>query len=412
MVSFIEDVLKAFKGFADTQQVIIKNTLPEDSLVVGFDPDKMEKILFNLLSNAIKFSPLQGIVEVNVKVDKKQLVLSICDQGKGIEPERMEKFFNRFESEGGVGIGLSLTRELVHMHGGTIIYKHNSLGQGSVFEVTLPIASYKTHEESEKVIFQAKPVALMTDKKQTLLIAEDNRELRLYIASIFTGYFNVLQAEDGKQALEICQKYLPDMIIADLMMPYMDGITLCRRIKTNIETSHIPLVLLTAYTDIQHQLSGSEAGADLYIPKPFDEELLRTNVVTILNNRQRVKEKYSSSFNVEMTSLVTNNLDKDLVKRLTNYIEKNIDDSDLNVDRLAIEIGLSRSQLTRKLNTLAGMAPGLFIQNYRLKKAAALLKQTTQSVSEIAYQTGFSDPKYFSRNFKKLFGVSPSDYRI
>ena len=410
MVAFIKDVISAFEGGALAKSVTITSQLPDHKVVVGFDPDKMEKILFNLLSNAIKFAPQNGEVNMVLASDDEKLTIAVIDNGPGISFERQEQIFDRFETEGGIGIGLALTRELVKMHGGTLQYQPNPEG-GSCFIVELPVARYQEVSTSNSHSTIDLDSSVVLKERFTLLIVEDDDELRTYIAGIFKDSCNVFTAGNGKLALESIEKNNPHLIISDVMMPEMDGITLCCKIKSDINHCHIPVVLLTAYADIQHQLEGAEAGADLYIPKPFNNALLRSNVFSILGNRQKIKTKFAGVASVDTSSIAPSKLDKSLVNRITELIDANLDNPDLSVELLSSEIGLSRSQLTRKLNSLAGLAPGQFIQNYKLKKAAHLLKTTHLNVSEVAYQTGFSDPKYFSRNFKKLFGVTPIEYR-
>ncbi len=412
IVSFVEDVLNAFRGFAESRAISIRSELPEQKIVIAFDPDKMEKILFNLLSNATKFAPDQGFVEVKLaQGENGDLVVSVSDNGPGIDDEKRDQIFDRFESEGGIGIGLALTKELVEMHQGKIYSQSISSG-GSCFIVELPLLKGE-HLES-KVEEEVLPVVKTNIEKgeYRLLVVEDNSELREYIVDRFVNEFTVYKAENGQHAWANMEKYNPDLVISDVMMPEMDGISLCRNIKEHLETCHIPVVLLTAYSDVEHQIEGSEAGADLYIAKPFNEQLLRSKVIALLANRKRLKEKFSTSHEVTTAAELANNkLDQSLVDQLSTIIAQNLDNPELNVELLASGVGLSRSQLTRKLNGIAGMAPGQFIQNYRLKMAAHWLKTTDLNISEIAYQAGFTDPKYFARNFKKLYGCTPSDFR-
>ena len=410
IVSFIKDVLLAFQGEAESKSVQILSDLPEQRMIAGFDPDKMEKILFNLLSNAIKFSHENSDVYLQLVQKEQILSISVSDNGPGISPDKQEQIFERFESEGGVGIGLALTRELVSMHGGHIHNEPNPDG-GSRFILEIPYTNYEDAPEQLATSVTSSAAPILRDMQFSLLIVEDNPELRDYIAGIFADHFKVYTAENGKVALISVARHNPDLIISDVMMPQMDGISLCRNIKTQLDTCHIPLVLLTAYSDIKHQLEGSQAGADLYVPKPFNETLLRSNVISILSNRQKIRQKFANSESIDASKLASNPLDENLVGQLSELIEQNLDNPELNVELLASEVGLSRSQLTRKLNSIAGMAPGQFIQNFKLKKAAHLLKTTNLNISEVAYQTGFSDPKYFSRNFKKLFGLTPLEYR-
>ncbi|MCL3780088.1 hybrid sensor histidine kinase/response regulator [Prolixibacteraceae bacterium JC049] len=401
--SFIRDVVMAFQGFAQSKNIEIEINLSDEVLVTQFDPDKMEKILYNLLSNAVKHAPDSGKVGIEFSHSEELFNIKVWDNGDGIVPEKQEKIFDRFEADGGIGIGLALTRELVKMHNGTIKVESKP-GEGSCFIVDIPLVIVDKTEMATDVTEDG------VHNEQTLLIAEDNSELREYIAQLFVGY-HVIQAENGRKAWEAIDKKQPDIIISDVMMPEMTGIELCEKVKNDIRFSHIPVVLLTAYSDTTHQLQGSKAGADLYIGKPFNNELLVSKVAALIENRARAIKHYQQSEDTSIELITQNSLDKGLVDQLCELIEKHIDNSELNVELLASEVGLSRSQLTRKLTSIADLAPGQFIQNYRLKKAAYLLKNSELNVSEIAYKTGFSDPKYFSRNFKKLFDVTPSEYR-
>ncbi|TKG93386.1 hybrid sensor histidine kinase/response regulator [Puteibacter caeruleilacunae] len=408
--SFVKEVLMAFEGLAEAKSIHLISHIPSERLIAGFDPDKLEKIIFNLLSNAVKHAPDDnGEVSVELINIDNIIQLKVTDNGPGIDKDRREKIFQRFESEGGFGIGLALTRELVSMHEGSIQFKPVSTG-GSCFIVEIPIKKYTDAVEPVKET-EIQSELIIPANSKTILIVEDNEELRTYIAGIFSDNFKTIVAGNGREGLELISLYNPQLIISDVMMPVMDGFELCKAVKSNIETSHIPIILLTAYADIKHRLEGAESGADLYVAKPFNSELLLSNVKSILTNRQRMQERFSSATSVEPEKISTNKLDQKLIDQVMKIITNHLDNPELGVELLAAEINLSRSQLTRKMKELSGVSPGQFIQNYRLRNAGKLLKTTELNITEVAYKCGFSDPKYFSRNFKKLFGVSPSDYR-
>ncbi|TAJ14751.1 hybrid sensor histidine kinase/response regulator [Marinilabiliaceae bacterium JC017] len=411
IVGFINDLTTAFSGLTQSKGVTITTEIPFEKLITAFDTDKMEKILYNLLSNAVKHVPQQnGIIKISLERREETIIIRVDDNGPGVDITMEDKLFQPFESKGGFGIGLALTQELVKLHEGQISYSKSSLG-GSCFKINLPIKSKETLSSLPATTVTNNTAVEGNKKLPGILIVEDNRELCQQIAALFAPIAQVQMAFNGREALIKLEKFDAQLVISDVMMPEMDGLALCSAIKSNLGTSHIPVVLLTAYSDIQHQLKGAEAGADLYIRKPFNNDLLVSKVMNQISIRQKLREKYITSASAKTEEIVHTSLDKKFVDALTSCIETNLDNPDLGVDLLADHVSLSRSQLTRKLTNITGLPPGQFITNFRLKQAAELLKSTGLNISEIAYKTGFSDPKYFSRSFKKMFGTSPSNYR-
>lgn len=401
----ITEIVSAFRGAALEKNIVIDTEIPEKPIIGLFDADKIEKILFNLISNAIKFTDNKGKISIKLEDLESKCKIYVIDNGKGVDDHA--RIFERYESDGGFGIGLSLTKELVELHEGEIKYVPNSDG-GSVFVVTLDVnksADYFSGRENINTVITE------STNEHKILIAEDNQELRDYLNNLFKGTYHTILAENGKVALMLAEKHNPDIIISDIMMPEIDGIKLCKTIKEDVNLSHTPIVLLTAYATNKHKYEGTEAGADLYITKPFDSTLLKAKINNILKNRQILISKISEQDKYSLSDLPINSIDKGFLNIVNKCIKDNIDNPELNVEMLSNSVNLSKSQLTRKMNSMAGVSPAKYIQDFRLNIAYKLLKESELSVSEIAYQTGFSDPKYFSRNFKSKFGNNPSKIR-
>lgn len=430
VVAFVKEIKSYFDSMAKVRQMEYTFTSSVPACMVWLDTDMMEKVLMNLLSNAFKFTPEGGRVGVSVDVSVEHVRLSVEDSGCGIPTENIPYLFNRFYSEnsrGGTGIGLHLVNEYVGMHRG-MVGVESAPGKGSVFHITLPKG--QTGQEDEAVtepdvsalaydasrLDDAEEKALLGQTyPYTVLVVEDDPEVRAFLLRELAANFHVLEAADGKQALEILQQEDVSLVVSDVMMPEMNGFELCRSVKTQLATSHIPVVLLTALSDERQRMYGMAGGADGYIHKPFSSAYVRIYLIRILEERKRLREQLLTKLQESNLLMAepekVENMDDLFLRKFLTQIEAIYTDPDFNVEKLSDTLALSRGHLHRKIKELTGTPPVDFLRNYRLKKAAALLKQGQYSVSEIAYRTGFSSPAYFSKCFKTLYGVTPTEYR-
>jgi AraC-like DNA-binding protein len=392
-------------------------------------------ILNNLISNAFKFTPNGGQIEVVAKMivsDITYVEITISDTGIGIAPKHLKRIFERFyqvENEEsmrlGSGLGLALVQSLVDLHHGGITVR-SKLRQGSSFSFRFPItkSSYK-QEELHKTSFKQNNEAV-TEVKQSgtevedsviekksvkILLVEDNEELRSYIVQELNTLYLIEGVENGRIAWDKIKNDPPDIIVSDVMMPEMDGFELCKIIKNEIRTSHIPVILLTAKSGVDNQIDGLEYGADIYIEKPFNSKILKAHIYNLIQLKSMLIKRFTTEIGIEVSELTRSNKDKDFLKQAIQIVFKNLSDTDFGSNDLVQEMGLSRSLLYMKLKEVTGKSVGEFIQSIRIKEAARLLKANQLTISEIAYQTGFNDPAYFSRCFKKNFGISPKEYK-
>jgi ligand-binding sensor domain-containing protein/signal transduction histidine kinase/DNA-binding response OmpR family regulator len=440
IISFARDTVLSFTSLANEKEINLKFSSAEKELFMLFDPDKVEKILNNLLSNAIKFTQKDGTVSVKISLttgvdeanesntgNKKFIEILVKDSGVGIPSSNLNKVFVRFfqgvdgQNNTGTGIGLALTRELVKIHDGHI-FVTSKPGKGSQFTVRLPLEMEKRAESSSEKMDSGNSSESLEDPKvipetddavapqRILLIVEDNADVRYFIHTQFDVDFQVVESVDGKDGWNQALKLIPDIIISDVMMPEMNGRDLCKKIKKDERTSHIPIILLTALASKEHELEGLVAGADDYIMKPFDISILRTKVENLLAVRQSFKEKYTGELVLKPKNITISSPDERFLQRVIEVVEKNIDDPDLDIEKFATAIGVSRMQLYRKLDALTDMTVKEFIRNIRLKRAAQLLEQKKLTVSEVAYAVGFKDLSHFRKCFKQQFGMNASEY--
>ena len=401
-----------------------------------FDPNYLELIINNLLSNAFKYTDNGKDITVTLKEEDNWLVLQVSDTGIGIPINKQGKVFERFyqiESQHiGSGIGLSLVQRLVELHHGRIELESEE-GKGSTFSVYLPqdLSVYKSSERADSDTSEEQQVystnskdmyfidtermeseALETgDKKRgTILIVEDNQEIRYYLCSGLAGLFNTLEAENGEEALEILKDNEVDIIITDVMMPKMNGIKLCKNVKQNIRTCHIPVIILSAKTDIKDQLEGLQVGADDYIPKPFAISVLTSKIQNMMRTRRHMLERYAKSLEVEPEKITFNVMDEELLKRAVTVVEANIDNIEFSTDDFAQKMNMSRSNLHLKLKAITGESAIDFIRKIRFKRATELLKSGRYTISEISTMVGFNSPSYFATCFKKYIGCLPTEY--
>lgn len=437
LVEFTEKVTNSFQELAEQRNISLQFMASESYLMAYYDSDIVEKILTNLLSNAFKFSKKGGKIVVSIFInssDNQQVIIKVADNGIGISCENLPNIFNRFYQVHddnqpqvvGTGVGLSLCKELVELHRGEILVS-SKLGLETIFSVYLPISKksfdvqwiregINLTEKQEKLIKNSiqfgdnQGVSVVDKDKPLILIAEDNEDLRIYIKEIFVEQFQILEADNGLCALQMAHDNLPDLIISDWMMPLMTGIELCEKIKQNANTSHIPVIILSSKSSSESKLMGLELGADDYITKPFNANLLEVRVKNILENRKKMRELFSNSSKIKVREIALNSLDEHFLERIIKIVEDNISNLNLDIAFLEAELKMSNMQLYRKLKSLTNLSGNEFIKNIRLKKAVQLLESENYNVSEIAYKVGFNDPSYFSRIFKKQYGKAPSEY--
>ena len=403
----------AFNSLAEQKQITLHTDLPKEGALVMLDTDKIDKVLNNLLGNALKFTPEGGevILSLQVEPDEDRVLtqITVKDSGPGISPEQLPHIFERFyqgQTEGrqeGAGIGLALTRELVHFMGGTI-KAESQAGMGTCFTLNIP--------------FQKAPVATVqtnTEQKSAdngqpmILITEDDPELRQYIREQLQGQYQILEAGEGQTGLKIAQEQMPDLILSDVRMPGMDGLDFCRAIKADERSNHIPVILLTALADQQNVRAGLLTGADAYLTKPFDTEELRIRVEQLIQQRQQLREKFARSLKQSPVPVDAENpIDSAFLQKVERAVMDHLDDEDFSIEALGRKVGMSRSQLHRKIKALTDQSPSIFVRTLRLREAHRLLQARAGNVSEVAHQVGMSNLAHFSRSFKELFGYPPS----
>jgi Signal transduction histidine kinase len=405
------------------------------------DKDKFEKILFNLLSNAFKYTLPNNSIKVIIEEEQESVIIKITDKGTGIRKDMLKHLFNRFETlvasdqtyQASTGIGLSLTKELVELHKARIDVE-SELGKGTSFILTF-MKGYQHFDNSDEYVLQDLTSQVSNDELplatpcennsseqdihslhelSTILVVEDNAELRHLLFSILKTNYRVLEASNGKEAVDLLHDCDPDIIISDIMMPVMDGLELVKTIKEDINLSHIPIILLTAKEGIDSKLQAMECCVDDYIVKPFSSAYLEARIENILKSRKQLQEYYKTLFSnrsISITKPQISPLDDDFIKNIIHYVESNIDDSELSIERIAIHLGLSRSSLFKKIKSMTGLAPVDLIKNIRLGRAIQLIESANYNVSQVAYMVGFDDPKYFSKCFKIKYGIAPSEFK-
>jgi signal transduction histidine kinase/DNA-binding response OmpR family regulator/ligand-binding sensor domain-containing protein len=425
-VKFAEYVYFTFKDLAENKSIHFTFESSIKQLFMSFDKSKVRKIINNLYSNALKFTPEGGYIATTLSLlqenGRKSILLNIMDSGCGIPDGEQQMIFDRFyQSENsdsgqtGSGIGLHLVKEYVELHGGRISVA-SKIDEGSVFSVSLPTDLQIPGNEADSVeIHTHEPLQLPEThdnrKQKTLLLVEDNAELRRFLTEQLESRFNVLQAANGEQGAAIALKNSPDLIVSDLMMPVLNGLEMCRRLKTDIQTSHIPIILLTAKLSDETKIETYKAGADSYIAKPFNFEVLLTRIDMLIEQQEKRRKLFHKVVEITPSSITTTALDEDLIKKALYFIEMHLNDVHFDRNTLANAMCMSYSTLYRKLLSLTGLPPNDFIQNVRLKHAWRMLQNEQMTVTEVADATGFSNSKYFSRCFKKEFGILPKELK-
>lgn len=427
---FVRELKNSFNNLAEEKNLEYSFISEPEEIIGYIDTEIISKVLFNLLSNAFKYTE-KGFVKVTLQTEKNKLIISISDSGKGIPDEQKELIFERFymitskaeERKKSAGIGLHLTSRLLKLHHGQILL-NSKIGVGSCFSVSIPFDknAYSKDELMEKnptttdieAFVRVKNITIRkkisSDKhKNTLLIVEDHRDIRELIAAELNAHYRILQASNGKEGLQMALEHLPSLIISDVVMPEMDGIELCDKIRRNERTADIPFIMLTARSTVKQQIEGLEHGADAYIAKPFDLDYLQAQIERLLTGKERyLKSIEPAKVNEVITENETN--DDILLRKLNDIINEHLDDTELSVDVLCKEIGLSRTHLNRKMKELTGESPASYIRQLRLRKSTQLLKKGNLTISEIAFKVGFSSPSYFSQAFRDFYGFTPKEF--
>ncbi|MDR3653562.1 MAG: two-component regulator propeller domain-containing protein [Paludibacter sp.] len=440
-IEFLNDLILPFEDLVKDRGITFRKLYRINPPEFFFDRDNMQKVMGNLLSNAIKFTPDHGMITVVAstytdKTDRRErLYVAVKDTGKGIPENDREKIFDRFfqskqnhaysgYGQSGTGIGLYLCKRIIELHDGKIEVLNQTSG-GSCFRFIIPI----DRRISTVVSIDGKPMEMnprneenvhdniseeFSKTKPILLIVEDNSDMRQYVRSILCEEFNVLEAPNGVVGLEVTNRYLPDLIISDIMMPEMDGMEFCKRVKTAFTTSHIPVILLTAKSSTDTQIESFQLGADAFLVKPFDEELLKAIIRNLNEKRKRIQLNFAENMDSNVLNFDDESLDKKFIDKALKVIKENYTNSEFDVTEFMESMGISRSLLHKKLTNLAGQSASRFIRVYRLNVARELIIKNnvnhTLNISEIAYEVGFNDPKYFTRCFTKHFGIQPSSF--
>jgi DNA-binding response OmpR family regulator/two-component sensor histidine kinase len=430
---FLKDLAGSFVALFESHGLTFRYTLLLQPVWVNADGANLTRILSNLLTNAAKFTPAGGQVQFlvvleNLHSDAVNLRITVEDTGIGISAQQLPNIFDRFfqadssltRSYQGTGIGLALVKELVELHKG-VIKVESTPGTGTIFTIQLPLpvvdqphqhtTPQKIHDVSAKggdaVGGEYKPV---TGQKAQLLIIEDNADLRNFLVDSFASEYKTLAAGNGNDGLELALAHLPDLIISDIMMPEIDGVELCRRLKTDERTSHIPVILLTAKAGTKNKLEGLETGADDYLTKPFEREELLTRVKNLLAGRKLLRERFGRQLLVQPAEVSVTSADEKFLEKVFGLLEENLSNADFDVTAFSKEIGMSQTHLHRKLTALLGQSANELIRTFRLKRAASLLSQQHGNVSEIAFMVGFTNANYFSKCFRDQFSQTPTEY--
>lgn len=433
LVAFVRFIVGSFQGLADLRKIRLHFEPQCPQLIMDIEPEKLEESLSNLLSNALKYTPEGGAVFINLRIVnpgktlEKQVEISVRDTGIGIPEDQIEKIFirfyrvedKRFSYHEGTGIGLTLVNEYIKLMKGSIRV-NSTPGRGSEFVVTLPVTNKAEIDEA----FPVKAISAKREENSPfsfapagntsghrLLIIEDNRELREYLIRLLGNEYQIITAENGIQGTQKAIEQIPDVILSDVMMPGKDGFQVCKELKNDIRTSHIPIVLLTARADTSSRISGMEHGADAYLTKPFNKKELRICLHNLLVQRETLRLKFGSTLFDKMPDTKEAGLNGKFLDKVTGLLEKNYKNDRYGIQQLHSDMGISRVQLHRKLIALTGLSASNFIRNFRLQKAKQLLLETNKNVSDIAYEVGIADAKYFSKSFILEYGLNATELR-
>ena len=416
-----------FSASAQKKHIAISMDAP-DTIMLRADQDKIERICYNLLSNALKYTSEGGEITLTAKEEGGRVMISVADNGCGISSDELPYIFDRFyqakNAGRGTGIGLAIVKAFTELHHGEVSATSIE-GKGSTFTIHIPVRQKGevTNQSTEKIEQLVEPSSAeevpnqarhideliqpyQTDKPEVLII-DDNIDIRTYLRSVLSEKYNVSEAADGKVGLELARKIVPDIVLSDIMMPVMDGLAFCQQLKTDKAISHIPVILLTARSLDEQRAEGYEHGADAYLSKPFSLRLLLSRIDNLIESRKKLNQTWSKGVEDDEIGNISNEIDKSFLKQLRKIIQENLADSDLSVEQIGDEIGLSRVQLYRKVKALTGYSPVEIVRKARLTRARHLLQTTERTVSEVAYAVGFSTPSYFSKCYKDEFGENP-----
>ena len=416
-----------FSASAQKKHITISMDAP-DTIMLRADQDKIERICYNLLSNALKYTSEGGEISLMAKEEGGRVMISVADNGCGISSDELPYIFDRFyqakNAGRGTGIGLAIVKAFTELHHGEVSATSVE-GKGSTFTIHIPVRQKGevTNQPTEKIEQLVEPSSVQevpnqarhideliqpyqTDKPEVLII-DDNIDIRTYLRSVLSEKYNVSEAADGKAGLELARKIVPDIVLSDIMMPVMDGLAFCQQLKTDKAISHIPVILLTARSLDEQRAEGYEHGADAYLSKPFSLRLLLSRIDNLIESRKKLNQTWSKGVEDDEIGNISNEIDKSFLKQLRKIIQENLANSDLSVEQIGDEIGLSRVQLYRKVKALTGYSPVEIVRKARLTRARHLLQTTERTVSEVAYAVGFSTPSYFSKCYKDEFGENP-----
>lgn len=419
--------IKLFSASAQKKHITISMDAP-DTIMLRADQDKIERICYNLLSNALKYTSEGGEITLTAKEENGCVMISVADNGCGISSDELPYIFDRFyqakNAGRGTGIGLAIVKAFTELHHGEVSATSIE-GKGSTFTIHIPVRQKGevTNQPTEKIEQLVEPSSAeevpnqarhideliqpyQTDKPEVLII-DDNIDIRTYLRSVLSEKYNVSEAADGKVGLELARKIVPDIVLSDIMMPVMDGLAFCQQLKTDKAISHIPVILLTARSLDEQRAEGYEHGADAYLSKPFSLRLLLSRIDNLIESRKKLNQTWSKGVEDDEIGNISNEIDKSFLKQLRKIIQENLANSDLSVEQIGDEIGLSRVQLYRKVKALTGYSPVEIVRKARLTRARHLLQTTERTVSEVAYAVGFSTPSYFSKCYKDEFGENP-----
>ncbi|MEJ2614076.1 MAG: ATP-binding protein, partial [Ignavibacteriaceae bacterium] len=440
IIPFIKEIMSAFKPFAESKNISFRFNPSVEEIFIYIDRDKVERIINNLLSNAFKFTSAGGKIDLSVNKDEKFVNISICDSGIGIPKEKMSKIYDRFyqvenshkRKQEGTGIGLALSKELIELHKGKIQVESEE-GKGTIFTISIPIEKnhYTTEEicksyKGERIDSELISESMLLEKtgnekidvdmfietgKPVLLLIEDNSDVRCYIRDNLKKDYITLEAINGEDGFKKSIEQIPDLIISDIMMPKMDGIELCRKLKTDERTSHIPLILLTAKAASKDKITGYETGADDYIMKPFDIKELQVRIRNLIDQRKKLRKHFLQDgiFNLDNKKITS--VDRRFLEKAVKIINAHLSDLSVGVESFANELSIGRTTLYKKIMALVGEPPCDLIKRIRISRAGSLLNRKTGNITEIALEVGFNNPAYFSECFKKQFGITPSKYQ-
>lgn len=435
IVAFIKNITASFYHLSEKRNVNFSFATIRPSVELWYDADQLMKVIYNLLSNAYKFISDGGEIRIEIEEKTDFVDIKISDNGKGISEENVKKLFNNYfqvydygEKNTGYGIGLALSRTITELHHGrlTVESREAQNGQNGFTCFTIRLRKGHDHFTQDQLVAAAPPLTVIkidhqplaiptendskTNKTYTILLVEDNTELRSFVKGILNHQYAIIEATNGQEGWDVAVDRIPDMVISDVMMADVDGLELCRRLKSDERTSHIPVILLTAKATTVHQVEGLETGADNYLTKPVNVQLLELTIRNLFKTRERIREKYNSQITQDEPTPIANPVDERFINRIVQITEQHMSNPQFGVEMLTIEVGMSAPVLYKKLKAITDMSVNDFTKSIRMKRAAHLLQQGRLNINEVAYEVGFDDRRYFSREFKKMFGQNPSEY--